>query len=314
LKVNLDSNTQLPNKMRILVTGANGLLGQKLTELLQSQPDVYLIATARKPLNLTLQKGEFHLLDITDGNAVKEIVQRSKPDVVINTAAMTQVDQCETEREECWKQNVVAVENLVSALANTTIHLVHVSTDFIFDGSHGPLNEDATPGPVNYYGESKLASEHVVQSAGCPWAIVRTVLVYGVTPDMSRSNIVLWVKKSLEQGKKIQVVNDQWRTPTLAEDLAQGCYLAGIKKATGIFHISGEEMMTPYDIAIATADYFKLDKSLIEATDSTQFKQTAQRPLTTGFIIEKAKRELNYRPHRFRDGLARLASQLKTLA
>ncbi|HRG80224.1 MAG TPA: sugar nucleotide-binding protein, partial [Cyclobacteriaceae bacterium] len=165
--------------------------------------------------------------------------------------------------------------------------------------------------PVNYYGESKLAGEQAVQKSKLKWAILRTVLVYGVTPDLSRSNIVLWVKKSLEEGKTINVVNDQWRTPTLAEDLAMGCYLAASKKATGIYHISGEEMMTPFDIANQTAEIFKLDKSLIKPADSSTFKQPAMRPPKTGFIITKAKQDLGYQPHTFQQGLALLASQLK---
>jgi dTDP-4-dehydrorhamnose reductase len=119
------------------------------------------------------------------------------------------------------------------------------------------------------------------------------------------------VKNSLEQKKTIQVVNDQWRTPTLAEDLAMGCYLAAKKKAKGIYHISGKDFLSPYDIAIHTATYFNLDKSLIKATDSTQFKQTARRPLTTGFIIEKARKELGYEPHSFVEGIAILASQIR---
>jgi dTDP-4-dehydrorhamnose reductase len=127
---------------------------------------------------------------------------------------------------------------------------------------------------------------------------------------MSRSNIVLWVKNSLEQGKTIQVVNDQWRTPTLAEDLAIGCYLAATKNARGIYNISGKDFLSPYDIAIQTADYFGLDKSLIKKTDSTQFKQPARRPLTTGFIIEKARIELGYEPHSFLEGIRILAEQM----
>ncbi len=105
-------------------------------------------------------------------------------------------------------------------------------------------------------------------------------------------------------------MNDQWRTPTLAEDLAMGCYLAATKKIKGIFNVSGDEMMTPYDIAIATADFFKLNKSLIHQTDSTKFTQPAKRPPKTGFVIEKAKRELGYQPHSFKEGLAFLAKQI----
>jgi dTDP-4-dehydrorhamnose reductase len=296
--------------MKILVTGSNGLLGQKLTELLENDPSVTLIATARGKSVLPITKGEFHNLDITDGQAVDDVFARTRPDVVINTAAMTQVDQCETEREACWTANVTSVENLVAACTKYSTHLVHVSTDFIFDGTRGPLDENEKPNPVNYYGESKLAAEEVVKKSKAGWSILRTVLVFGITRDMSRSNIVLWVKNSLEQGKNIQVVNDQWRTPTLAEDLAQGCYLAAKKKATGIYNISGKDFLTPYDIAIATADYFKLDKSLVNVTDSTKFTQPAKRPPKTGFIIDKARTDLGYEPRSFAEGLAVLESQL----
>ncbi|NOS54738.1 MAG: SDR family oxidoreductase [Cyclobacteriaceae bacterium] len=296
--------------MRILVTGANGLLGQKLVELISTKND-YLIATAKSKLVNDLPCEEYHSLDITNRSEVENVVRTSKPDVIINTAAMTQVDQCETEQEKCWLNNVTAVENLVHACEQTKTHLVQVSTDFIFDGTHGPLDETAKPNPISYYGESKLAAEEAVQKSKADWAILRTVLVYGITKDMSRSNIVLWVKKSLEDGKTINVVNDQWRTPTLAEDLAVGCYLAATKKVKGIYNISGDNMMTPYDIAIKTADFFGLDKSLIKETDSTQFKQPAARPPKTGFIIDKAKKELGYQPLSFAEGLEVLKSQLR---
>ncbi len=296
--------------MKILITGANGLLGYKLVQLLSKQSDIQTIATGRRMISDLPSNVSFHTLDITDPVQTKEVIRELRPEVIINTAAMTQVDQCETERELCWNANVNGVENLIVACSENQIHLVHVSTDFIFNGTHGPLDEQAVPYPVNYYGESKLAGELALQQSSIPWTILRTVLVFGVTPDMSRSNIVLWVKKNLEEGKHIQVVNDQWRTPTFAEDLAMGCLLAARKKATGIYHLSGEGMMTPYDIAIQTAEYFKLDQSFIHPTDSSKFKQPAVRPLKTGFIITKAKAELGYQPHSFKEGLALMASQL----
>ncbi len=296
--------------MRILVTGSNGLLGQKLVELISSQMDHHLIATAKSKLVIDLPKGEFHFLDITNFEEAEKVIHNTNPDAIINTAAMTQVDQCETEKEKCWLNNVTAVENLIRAIAGKKIRLIHLSTDFIFDGLHGPLDELETPNPLSYYGESKWAAEKAILKSNIDWAILRTVLVFGVTKDMSRSNIVLWVKKSLTEGKKINVVNDQWRTPTLAEDLAMGCSLAATKNVQGIYHISGSEMMTPYAIAMATADFFGLDKSLITETDSTKFTQPAKRPAKTGFIIEKAKKELGYKPHSFRDGLALIAKQI----
>lgn len=297
--------------MKILVTGSNGLLGQKLTELLEKDNSVQLIATAAKPAVLPINSGKFLLLDVTDEHSVNEIIEQCRPDVIINTAAMTQVDQCELQREACWKANVSSVEYLVKAAKRNNVHLIHLSTDFIFDGTQDMLDETAIPNPVNYYGESKLAGEKVILESDISWCILRTVLVFGITNDMSRSNIVLWVKRSLEQGKTIQVVNDQWRTPTLAEDLALGCYLAAKKKANGIFNISGKDYLSAYDIAIRTAEFFSLDKSLIKETDSKTFTQPARRPPRTGFIIDKARKELGYNPHSFDEGLGILASQLR---
>ena len=296
--------------MKILVTGSNGLLGQKLTACLQRDQSVDLIATSKSDSVATIQRGKFFRLDITKNDAINEMVTRTRPDVIINTAAITQVDQCELDHDACWENNVISVENLIAACAKNNVHLLHVSTDFVFDGTRELLNETATPGPVNFYGESKLAAERLVIESGISWSIVRTVLVFGVTRDMSRSNIVLWVKRSLEQGKTIQVVNDQWRTPTLAEDLAAGCHLAAMQKAQGIYHISGKDYMSVYEIALRTADFFHLDKSLIKPTDSTTFTQPAKRPMKTGFIIDKARKAFGYEPHSFEEGLAIVASQL----
>lgn len=309
--------------MRVLVTGANGLLGRKLISLLTQQPGIHLMASARRanvapeptmaPGAISFStRSENILLDVTNKALVNDVVRTTMPDVIINAAAMTQVDQCEQEKEQCWTQNVGGVGNLVDACTRHSIHLVHVSTDFVFSGKEGPLDESAIPDPVNYYGQSKLEGEKIVLNGKCSATIVRTVLVYGVTSDMSRSNIVLWVKKNLEEKKPIRVVNDQFRTPTLAEDLAMGCFLAAQKKATGTFHVSGYEMMTPYELALKTADFFELDKSLISPV--TDFVQPAKRPMRTGFIIEKAKRELGYKPHAFEEGLGVVKQQLRDLS
>lgn len=296
--------------MKILVTGSNGLLGQKLTALLQKDKSIHFIATAKAASVVPIANGEYHRMDISDADEVNRIVSQTRPDVIINTAAMTQVDQCQLEQEACLNANVRGVENIIAAARNNGAHLIHVSTDFVFDGKQELMDETAIPNPVNFYGECKLAGEKLIQESNIPWCIVRTVLVYGITKDMSRSNIVLWVKNNLEQGKPIKVVSDQWRTPTLAEDLASGCYLAATKKATGIYHISGTDFMSVHEIAIRAAQFFKLDTSLISPTDSSQFTQPARRPLKTGFIVEKARRELGYNPHTFEQGLSVLASQL----
>ncbi len=296
--------------MKVLLTGSNGLLGQKLASLLLTDEAIEPILTARGNLSTPVGRGQFFPLDITDRESVVSTLEKTRPDVVVNSAAMTLVDQCETHQEDCWRINVEAVSHLIEACRKINGRLIHVSTDFVFDGTNGPLDETARPNPVNYYGETKLEGEKLVQASDISWCVIRTVLVYGITHDMSRSNIVLWVKDSLEAGKAIRVVNDQWRTPTLAEDLAMGCYLAIKKNATGIYHISGKDFMTPYDLALKTAEFFNLDKRLISATNSQEFRQPARRPLRTGFVIDKARKELGYEPHSFDDALHVIARQI----
>ncbi|MCA0426690.1 MAG: NAD(P)-dependent oxidoreductase [Bacteroidetes bacterium] len=298
--------------MKVLVTGSNGLLGQKLTDLYRGIQDVQLIATARGADRYPEQNGYSYVsLDITDKNQVDEVINTQRPDVVINTAAMTNVDACESEREACDALNVHAVEYLVEACNRNKVHLVHVSTDFIFDGTHGPLREDEKPAPLSYYGESKWKAEQIVQTKCNSWAIARTVLVFGIVSDMSRSNIVLWAKGALESGKSINVVADQFRTPTLAEDLAEGCHLIAQKRAQGIFNISGKNFMSVYDLVVQVADFWKLDKSLLNLSSSEGIKQPAKRPPITGFILDKAMNELGYNPKSFQEGLKLLDSQLK---
>lgn len=298
--------------MKILLTGANGLLGQKLISLLQKEKDTEFLATSRGEKRFLYKNVPYRSLDIENQEEVNEVISGFEPDVIIHTAAMTNVDTCEQNKDACWSANVAATGNLVKAAEAVKAHFIHLSTDFIFNGEAGPYSEDAQGNPVNYYGESKLASEAVVKNCQTGWAIIRTVLVYGVTPGMSRSNIILWVKEGLENGKTLQIVDDQVRSPTLAEDLATGCLLAAQKKAEGIFHISGKDILTPYDMAIKTATYFNLDKSLINRTDSSKFKQPAKRPPKTGFIIKKATEELGYNPHSFDEGIAVLAGQLES--
>lgn len=299
--------------MKVLLTGSNGLLGQKLVALLHRTPGVELVATGRGPNRLATHYPalRYRPLDVTDTAQVQQVLGQEQPTHVIHAAAMTQVDECELQKEDCWAQNVTAVEYLAATCAQLAIHLTHLSTDFIFNGAEAMLTEDAQPDPISHYGASKLAAERVVQAtAGLRWAIARTVLVYGTSLAAGRSNLVLWVRDSLRKQQKIKVVNDQWRTPTLAEDLAQGCWLLAQHSAQGIFHLSGRELLTPYQMAQQVATQFGLDAALLEPVDASVFTQTARRPPRTGFRIAKAERELGYAPHTFAAGLALVQQQL----
>ncbi len=307
--------------MKILITGSNGLLGQKLVYKLRSTSGVECIATARGDNRLVQQEGyTYSSLDITNQKNVEEVFSKFLPDVIINTAAMTNVDACETDRDGALLLNATSVKFQVEALEklkdntlNYHPHFIHLSTDFIFDGTHGPIDENEKPNPLSYYAETKLIAEETVMNSTLNWAIARTVLVYGIVDNMSRSNIVLWVKSNLEQGKTINVVDDQFRTPTLAEDLADGCILIANKRAKGIYNISGKDFYSILELAQTVADYYGLDKSLIKPSKSADIKQPAKRPPITGFIIEKAKKELGYNPHSFVEGIAMLEEQLKKI-
>ncbi len=280
------------------------MLGQELIALLlQKKHEV--IATSKGPSRIQTGPGSnitYKELDITDGLAIQQVLAESRPDVVIHAAAMTQVDDCELDKITCYNINVTATRFLVEASKEVRTRIIYISTDFIFDGEAGPYKEDDEPKPLNYYGSTKLSAETEIIESGLEWSIIRTVLVIG-TAVGTRSNIISWVRDKLTKGEKIKVVDDQFRTPTFTEDLAKGILLVVEKKATGIYHISGKDLLTPYQIALKTADHFHLDHSLIEKADVTSFSQPAVRPPRTGFYIDKARKDLGYEPLSFDEGL-----------
>ncbi len=300
---------------KILVTGSNGLLGQKLTERILATNEFELIATAIGRNRYPAQKRFSYVeMDVCDESQVQHVLEKFKPSAVVHTAAMTNVDTCENEQAACRELNVTAVKNLIRSCGQLGIQLVHLSTDFIFDGQDGPYAEDAKPNPLSYYGKTKLEAEQLLQASACHYTILRTIIVYGIVKDMSRTNIVLWAKSALEKGGPINVVDDQWRMPTLAEDLADCCLLAVKTKARGVYNASGKDMMSILELVQQVADHWKLDRSLIRPISSASLNQVAARPQRTGFVLDKAITELGYRPHSFAEGLAIIDRQLAIAA
>lgn len=298
--------------MRILITGSNGLLGQKLVEQLRKDPDVELLATSRGSDRTSDPLGSnYAAMDITVVADVARVFDAFKPQAVIHTAAMTNVDACELEPDACRLQNVVATENLVKAAERHGAHFIHLSTDFIFDGLNGPYREDDEPAPLSIYGQSKLDAERIVINSGLShWAIARTIIVYGVAPGLSRSNVVLWAKSALEKGQPIKVVDDQWRMPTLAEDLADGCIRIAKRGATGVFNLSGPDGMSILELVNRVGAFFSLGTTVVSPVKSDSLGQPAKRPPKTGFVLDKARKELGYAPRGFEAGLAVLRDQL----
>jgi len=296
---------------KILITGSNGLLGQKLVHKLKNHSNFQLVATSIGENRIKDRNGYvYESMNIANRTEVLKLIEKHQPEVIINTAAMTNVDACEENQEKCWELNVTAVKYLIEAAQISNSHLIHLSTDFVFDGEAGPYKETDQPNPLSYYGKSKLASEKLLEESKIKWSIVRTIIVYGIVEDMSRSNIVLWAKAALEKKQKLTIVNDQFRSPTLAEDLADACILIAEKEKEGIFHISGKDFMSIVELVKRVAKHYQLDDSLIEEISSKSLNQAAKRPPKTGFILDKAYRELNYQPHSFEEGMQLLDQQL----
>lgn len=291
--------------MKVLLTGANGLLGQHLIrELLKRNEEVYAIGKGadRNAIGGTIGY-RYYEADITDGLRMNEIAEEVEPDILIHAAAITQVDECELDKPGCYNANVTATRFLIDAIKPFNAKIIFLSTDFIFDGTGGPYKEDAIPSPVNYYGSTKVQAEKAVMESGLPYAILRTILVYGSTIAGTRPNILTWAISNLKQGNAIKVVTDQQRTPTFIEDLVQGVLLAMQPGKEGIFHIGGKEELSPYDIVIRVAQRLNLNQQLISKADSSNFTQPAERPLRTGFDISKAEKELGYSPKSFEEAL-----------
>lgn len=296
---------------KIIITGSNGLLGQNLLSLLLKEKEIYqVIGFSRGGNRSGRDDFAYHDVDITDAKKLRTLVLGIRPDVIINTAAMTNVDACEADKENCYLLNVEAVQQLTTLCSAIDTHLIHLSTDFIFDGKNGPYAEEDAPNPLSYYGLTKLQSEEILTKSTIDYTILRTILVYGIVVEMSRSNIVLWVKESLEKGNPITIVDDQYRMPTYVEDLALACKLSIDKKATGVFHISSNQLLSIYEIAQEIATAFDLDKSLIQPISTTTLNQTAGRPVKTGFDLTKTNRELDLYPKSFKEDLQRFKEKL----
>jgi len=291
--------------MKVLVTGSNGLLGQKITELvLKKYPHITLVATGKGENRNAIKKGyEYRTMDITDLNSLKKVFEAEQPDVVIHTAAMTQVDDCEFKKEECVALNITAVKNIAKLSSISNFRLVHLSTDFIFDGTKKMYKEDEEPNPLSYYGWSKLEAEKAVITNASNYAILRTVLVYGTVSDMSRSNIMLWAYNTLKDRKKAKVVDDQFRTPTLADDLAQGCMLAALANGNDIFNIAGRDFIGIYELVEKIANMYGFEMTNISKVSSFTLNQPAKRPPITGLDISKAQKMLGYIPHSLEEGI-----------
>jgi dTDP-4-dehydrorhamnose reductase len=290
--------------MKILITGANGFAGYYFVKKLLEQNHT-VIATGKGECRLPFSDQPnfvYEEMDFTNPYSIDTVFYKHQPDVVIHSGAISKPDDCEKDQVMAYMVNVEGTVHLMMNAADYKSFFIFISTDFVFHGEAGMYKEEDERQPVNYYGRTKMEAEDAVRDYEHEWSIVRTVLVYG-KPQAGRDNILTVVKNKLEKGEGYNVFDDQVRTPTYVEDLAAAVAKIIENKATGIFHISGEDVLTPYQMAIEAASFLNLDKSLLRKVVAADMPQLAIRPLKTGFNIDKAKKELDFRPTPFSEGL-----------
>ena len=288
-------------KTKILITGANGLLGQSIINVNNDRFDI--CSTSKGESIYDLNGTLFKSMDILNSEDIDIIFSNFEPDVIIHAAAMTNVDWCEANPIYCNRVNIDGTQNIITACEKYSAHLIFISTDFIFDGKIGGYSETAQENPLSVYGKSKSAAEKLIQASNCKWTIARTSLVIGYFPYLMSTNIILWARKKLGKGDEINVVDDQVRTPTWSMDLAEGCLLIAKKKALGIYNISGSEKFSIIELVRQVAIHGGFDLSLIDRVNSATLGQLAMRPLISDLDISKAKRNLGFKPHSFEEVL-----------
>lgn len=292
---------------KVLITGSNGQLGQKLV-LYCLEHGIDFMATAHSTNKFSkCPTDNFRHLDVSNFRQVAKVVSEYQPTHIINAAAMTNVDACETEIERCYNINHKGVKNILAAIKYTEIHLIQISTDFIFDGEKKLYDETDIPNPLGEYGKSKWEGEKsLLESDYKHYTILRTSLVYGIGERLKKSNIFLWAMEQLREGKSLTIVDDQYRTPTYVNDLADACFLAVDKKEMGIFNIAGAELHSMFNFIQIVADYVNVDRNKIKAITTSDLNQKAPRPQSSGLIIDKAREILNYQPTGFIQSLSKI--------
>ncbi|MEW5845847.1 MAG: SDR family oxidoreductase [Bacteroidota bacterium] len=293
--------------MRILITGANGLVGKNIARALSATPKFEVYATSLKKLQIDgVTTFTSNLLNADINHMIDDI----KPEIVVHCAAISSPDACEVDRFACHRMNVELTKRFVSACVDYNVHMVFLSTDFIFDGSKGNYTEQDTPNPVNYYGESKLEAENLILASSVSSTIVRTSLVYGIESKLSRPNIITRVIDNLTKNKSYKVPIDQIRTPTFAADLASAIVKICLNKATGIYNVSGDQKISVADFAIQAAKAFALNHELLLPVSSNELTEAAPRPKDTSLVIDKAKSELGYQPTSIERALEKIKPSL----
>ena len=286
----------------ITIIGAGSTTAASLIPILLQETDAPIQLVSSRPLAYEDGRITQSTIDVRDKNVLKETIMKSQPEVIINLAAMTNVDKCESDKQMCWEVNVTLVESLARLARIVDARMVHVSTDYVFDGQKGPYAEAAVPNPIGYYGKSKLAGENACIVGSMQAAVVRTNVVYG--PFVERPDFVRWVLDALESRTPIRVVNDQCSNPTYVDDISESILRIIQKRRSGIYHVGGADYCSRYEFALRIAEFFRADPSNISPVTTAELKQPARRPLKCGLITLKAEADLGMKMRGIESGLS----------
>jgi dTDP-4-dehydrorhamnose reductase len=268
---------------KIIVTGAVGLLGSHLLYRLDGCYNIVGLSR-NSPINSNYETVSFDILDIADFGALNELLDRESCKTIINCAALSDVDRCETEREPAHQINTEVAALLARRCRESGSLLIHISTDYIFDGLAGPYAEDAPTHPINYYGATKLEAEKAVQDSGCEHIIVRTNHLYGNLLQ-GPSKLIRWLLSAKE--KAISAAADQYNNPTWAGNLADVIVELIECDFRGIINVGGPDYLSRYKFAIQAARIFSIDGALIKNVPFEQLNMVAPRPLRAGLTIDR---------------------------
>jgi dTDP-4-dehydrorhamnose reductase len=292
---------------KILVIGA-GLLGSRIVEQAKGEYEVH---AADADASLSDVGCQFHKLDITEKQSVVDLLYKVKPKAVFHTAALTNVDKCETEPTLARKVNGSACGHIALACAKLEAYVCAISTDYVFNGKTGMYKEDSKVSPICEYGRSKLMGEDEIKCLGSrwKWTILRSSILYGAY--RKRFNFVTWIIDELRAARPVRIVTDQFGSPTLADDLADACLALWKKGATGIYHAAGSERISRYAFALKICDVFSLDKGLVTAITTDELKQRAMRPPDSSLDVTKVESALGRKMLDIVGGLAKVKEKEK---
>ncbi len=292
--------------IKFLVTGSTGLVGRQVVkDLVEKNHEVYSCYHQEKP-----DTGIPVHLDLADYELLTKILQKTKPDVILHLGAMTNVDLCESQPELAMKINSKSTEILVKESAKLKSFFVYVSTDYIFDGKKGMKKESDTPQPLCVYGKTKLEGENAVMNMASSWCIARTSTPFGIHP--TKKSFPLWVVENLQNNKKIEVVNDQYTSPTYVPNLSQMLIELGTRQMLGVIHLAGKTRISRYDLALLMTEKLNLNSQLISPTSMESFSWKAKRPRDSSLDVSKANSTLNEKPLSIEESLNSFINDIKS--